>query len=276
MKLLSVFFLLAFFAGGLGEAGATQKDTPSTYATLQTTLERQKAKVEVPFRIRTEREGLIQTFERLSQSVGALYAQEIGGNLNFLCSATAIDRQHGKTVILTAYHCVRKGVTYLINFGDNRYRSVHVWQVPRYEIDKDKFPRGYNEPKADLALFLMEGQDLPVVPLAKDDDIPSGSKIAMVGYPLGVAKISYEGIVAGKLDRPGSESDGYLLLQIFGAPGSSGSAVVAAKTGEIVGVLVAAQSSFGAGLPVIFATPTSYLEALQIVPGAVGAPDEDD
>lgn len=252
MRHLITFFLLAFFAG-LGGASTAREATVS---------------------IQTEREGLIRTFEKVSPSVGALYAQEIGGNLTFLCSATAIDRQHGKTVILTAYHCVRKDVTYLINFGDNRYRSVYVWQVPSYEIDEKKYPRGYNQPKADMALFLMEGQDIPVVPVATNDNVPSGSKIAMVGYPLGVAKISYEGIVAGKLNRPGSEMDGYLLLQIFGAPGSSGSAVVEAKSGEIVGVLVASQSTFGAGLPVIFATPVSYVSALRIVPGADGSQGE--
>ena len=233
-------------------------------------LERRKAPPHAP---QTEREILIETFARVSKSVGALYSLDSGGDMKFLCSATAIDRKHGKTVVLTANHCIRKGVAYSINFGDNNFRPLNVWQIPHYEIDADKYPRRYNEPVTDIALFLMEGVETPVVPIGAASKARPGSKVAMVGFPLGMAKVSYEGIVSGYLDRPGSDESGYLLLQIFGAPGSSGSAVVSIKTGEIMGVLVASKSSGfgGGGLPVLFATPTSYMNNLMIVPGAVGS-----
>lgn len=222
----------------------------------------------------TEREVLIETFAKTSRSVGALYSLGTDGDLSFLCSATAIDRKHDKTVILTANHCVRKGVAYLINFGDNRFRSLSVWKVPHYEIDEKRYPRKYNEPVTDIALFLMEGQDVPIVPVSTSESPRPGTKIAMVGFPLGVAKISYEGIISGHLDRPGSDQFGYLLLQIFGAPGSSGSAVISAEDGVIIGVLV--RASIGGGLPVMFATPTGYMKNLMIVPGAVGSePDRE-
>lgn len=218
----------------------------------------------------TEREVLIDTFARVSSSVGALYSLGTDGDMNFLCSATAIDHRHGRTVILTANHCVRKGVAYLINFGDNTFHPLRVWQVPHYEVDPKGSPRKYNEPATDIALFLMEGQSVPLVPLAPEGAEKSlpGAKVAMVGFPLGVAKIRYEGIISGYLDRPGSEEFGYLLLQIFGAPGSSGSAVIQATTGLIIGVLVSARGR--AGLPVIYATPTSYMRNLEIVPGGPG------
>ena len=47
------------------------------------------------------------------------------------------------------------------------------------------------------------------------------------------------------------------MLQSFGAPGSSGSAIVNAENNNVVGVLVSAEQS-NRGLPVIFATPISY------------------
>ncbi len=224
----------------------------------------------------TEREVLIDTFARVSNSVGALYSLGTDGDMTFLCSATAIDRKHGKTVVLTANHCVRKGVAYLINFGDNNFRSLRVWKVPHYEVDPEDSPRKYNEPATDIALFLMEGQTVPLVPLAvSEEQSEPGSKVAMVGFPLGIAKIRYEGIISGYLDRPGSDEFGYLLLQIFGAPGSSGSAVIKADIGQIIGVLVATSGS--GGLPVIYATPTSYMKNLEIVPGGPGAdPEETD
>ncbi|MGH6719618.1 MAG: S1 family peptidase [Alphaproteobacteria bacterium] len=204
-----------------------------------------------------ERQDLIAAFAATAPSVGALYALEAGGDFTFLCSATAVDRHDGQTVILTAYHCARKGVSYLINFGDNVLRPVTVWQVPHYEVDAVESPRVFNEPQTDMALFLMDGVDVPVVPLAEASALAYGAKVAMVGFPLGLSKIMYEGIIAGRLDRPGNDMHGYLLLQIFGAPGSSGSAVIDVATGRVVGVLVGG-SNVGAGLPVIFATPIEY------------------
>ena len=92
---------------------------------------------------------------------------------------------------------------------------------------------------------------------AEDREIKAGHPIVMVGYPLGVTKISYNGIISGRLDRPGDAYNGYMTMQIFGSPGSSGSSVVDQETGKIIGVLVSATQS-GVGLPVIFATPASY------------------
>ena len=211
----------------------------------------------------SERAEIIRTFADVRPSVGALYAQEEDGDMRFLCSATAVDRRGPDTVIMTAYHCVQKGVSYLINFGDNKLRTARVWKIPHYEVDKEKHPRKFNEPKTDMALFLMEGNDVPVVPLSKSSRADLGSKVVMIGYPLGVAKISYEGIVAGRFDRVGSDNYNYVLLQIFGAPGSSGSSVVSVETGKIIGILVSAKEE--RGLPVLFATPIEYMKHLMDV-----------
>ncbi len=132
----------------------------------------------------------------------------------------------------------------------------------RWLMVRSTYPRAYGEPKTDMALFLMDGVDVPVVPLAgASEHLVYGAKLAIVGYPLGVSKIVYEGIVAGRFARPGNDMDDYILMQIFGAPGSSGSSVVDVETGEVVGVLVAARQAM-TGLPVIFATPIDYREYL--------------
>ena len=211
-----------------------------------------------------ENNSLVDTFAKLKPSVGALYAQEQSGDLRFLCSATAIGREGKDTVILTAYHCMQRGVSYLVNFGDNTLRPLRVWKIPHYEVDSEKYPRRYGEPQTDAALLLMPGQDIPIAAVAATSNVETGARVAMVGYPLGVAKIAYEGGIAGRFDRIDADLQDYLLLQIFGAPGSSGSSVVSVETGEIVGVLVAAKSA-SVGLPVIFATPIEYLEHLMPV-----------
>lgn len=211
-----------------------------------------------------ERQRMIDAFAVLKPSVTALYAHEPSGDFKFLCSATAIERHDvqgdAHTVLLTAQHCLRKGVSYAVNFGDGAFRPAWPWMIPHYEADPKNSPRAFGEPETDMALFLIAGDDVPLVSVATSSALPAGSKVAMMGYPLGVAKISYEGIAAGTFERPGADQNGYLLLQIFGAPGSSGSSVVAidAEGGfKVVAVLVSAKQQ-SVGLPVIFATPIEY------------------
>ena len=212
-----------------------------------------------------ERENIISAIESIAPSVGALYSQEENGDIKFLCSATAVGREDDKTVILTANHCLRKGVSYLINFGDNRMRSLLVWKIPHYQVNEIKYPKVYNEPNTDMSLFLMDGTDVPIVEMeTAPQTVKRGGKIITLGYPLGVTKISYEGIVAGYFDRLGSRMYNYIMLQIFGAPGSSGSAVIDVERKKIIGVLVAGKGGYS-GLPVIFATPVDYIENLMEV-----------
>ena len=207
-----------------------------------------------------ERDDIIRVLAKAAPSVGALYGQAQNGDMKFLCTATAVGRHEGQTVVLSAHHCLDKGVSYLINFGDNQLRSLTVWKIPHYEADAQKHPRRYNEPLTDMALFLTPGTDIPLLAIAAPELLSPGTRILTVGFPLGVTKITYEGTIAGRFDRAGSDNYNYLMLQVFGAPGSSGSAVLNAR-GEVVGVLVAGRQA-SVGLPVIFATPIEYQEHL--------------
>jgi len=214
----------------------------------------------------SERDEIKKQFARLDPSVAALYSLSEGGDIKFLCTATAVDHEEDALVLLTAFHCVRRGVSYLVSFGDNQFHSVRVWQIPGYEISSKDHPRAYGQPKTDIALFLLDDPvDVPTVTMADSSIIEIGSSLVSVGFPLGLAKIGYEGSVAGYFNRSGSDEDGYIMLQIFGAPGSSGSAVVDVASGEIIGVLVQGRQA-RAGLPVILATPIDYLKYLVPVP----------
>jgi len=209
---------------------------------------------------------VISLFAEAKKSTGALYKQHDDGSLQFLCSVTAIGKHEGATVLLTAYHCVNRGVSYRVTVDGENYKAARVWKIPGYAIDSEKFPRGYSEPRVDMAMFLSDTLDVPVSKVSEAGGrLSEGTPLAMMGFPLGQAKIAYSGQVAGYFDRPGNDNDGYQLLQIFGAPGSSGSAVRDATTGEIVSVLVSAVQG-GAGLPVIFATPIDYSRYLKEVP----------
>jgi len=216
------------------------------------------------------KDSLVDIFENASQSVGALYEKEDGGNMSFLCSVTAVDKHEGATVFLTAYHCVKRGTSYSITLDGKTWQPARVWKIPGYEVDPKEFPRAWQDPKTDMALFLADGFDVPLIELSDATGQKPGSGVVMVGFPLGVAKIAYQGIVSGYFNRPGAEQDGYQLLQIFGAPGSSGSAVIDTATGEVVSVLVSAKTS-RVGLPVIFATPIDYRRYLREVPTGMAA-----
>lgn len=212
-----------------------------------------------------EQDTLISAFSKLAPSVGALYAQTEEGSLAFNCTVTAVDRtSNGDTLVLTARHCVSKGTSYLVSFNGREMHPARVYKLPKEEIDPQAHRRRYNEPAVDMALFAVSGANVPLTTLGSDANARPGTRVLVVGFPLGVAKINYEGLVAGRLNRPGADNDGYLLLQSWGAPGSSGSAVVDATSGEVIGVLVAGKQG-AIGLPVIFATPISYQSYLREV-----------
>lgn len=206
----------------------------------------------------------------ISPAVGALYAQRSDGSLSFLCSITIIGKTDRQTELLTAKHCVEKDVAYLVTFDGKLFYAARVWKLPGEDIDPNKYRRQYGEATVDAAIFAVDQVlDLPVVPLGSDVGVAPGRSIVTVGFPLGATKIRYVGIVAGRYERPGSEMDGYLILQIFGSPGSSGTAIIEEASGTVIGILVSGRQSFGT--PVIFATPVSYLRFLMEVPRQGGA-----
>jgi S1-C subfamily serine protease len=210
--------------------------------------------------------ALEQRLGQISPAVGALYAQTQNGNLEFLCTVTAIEKDAKSTTLLTANHCVRKDVAYVVTFDGKMFHAARVWKVPPESIDPNRYRRQYGQPETDLALFTVDSAlTVPVIPIGRDDLMEPGRSIVTVGYPLGVTKIRYIGIVAGRYERPGADIDGYIILQIFGAPGSSGSAVIEEATGYIIGVLVSGRQAFGT--PVIFSVPISHLKYLLEVPG---------
>jgi S1-C subfamily serine protease len=212
-------------------------------------------------------EELVELFKRVSPAVGALYAQEQGGNLSFNCTVTIVEKTERTTILITAYHCATKDVAYAVTFDGRQFYSARVWKIPHDELDKQKYPRHYGEPKTDMAFFLIDQVlPFPIVRLATTSVVDPGRRIATVGFPLRITKVRYEGLVSGRLDRPGDEQNGYLILQVFGAPGSSGTAVVDVETGQVLGVLVSGTQG-RIGLPVVFATPIEYEKYLLEIPG---------
>jgi hypothetical protein len=90
-----------------------------------------------------------------------------------------------------------------------------------------------DDPKNDLVLLKLKGKDLPFLPLGNSDKIEVGTRIVVIGSPLGFEGTLSEGIVSAVRELMGDIK----LLQVTAAisPGSSGSPVMNAS-GEVVGV----------------------------------------
>ena len=106
-----------------------------------------------------------------------------------------------------------------------------------------------DDPKNDLVLLKLKGKDLPFLPLGNSDKIEVGTRIAVIGSPLGLEGSVSEGIVSAVRNLPGKS----LLLQITAAisHGSSGSPVLNGN-GEVLGV---AASQIVEGQSINFAIP---------------------
>ncbi len=90
-----------------------------------------------------------------------------------------------------------------------------------------------DDPKNDLVLLKLTGKDLPFLPLGNSDKTEVGTRIAVIGSPLGLEGTLSEGIVSAVRNLFGDQ--GWLQITAAISPGSSGSPVLNDKA-QVIGI----------------------------------------
>ena len=117
------------------------------------------------------------------------------------------------------------------------------------------------DPSTDLALVIIEGDDLPTIPVGDSDQLKIGEWVLAVGNPFNMTSTVTAGIVSAKARSLGVYNNGVeSFIQTDAAinQGNSGGALVNAR-GELVGINSVLYSPTGSYSGYGFAIPTSIM-----------------
>ncbi len=126
-----------------------------------------------------------------------------------------------KGLIVTNRHLVEDAALVRVSFPDRGFYIAGNWLMSE---------------DVDLALVVIEGDNLPVLPLAEYSFVP-GEEVLIIGNPLQFARIANRGKVTGYMQAGWRETP-YLVIEAMIYPGSSGSPVMNLK-GEVGAIIFA-------------------------------------
>jgi serine protease Do len=151
--------------------------------------------------------------------------------------------------ILTNYHVVGGADRIMVKLSDGR-------QVQAKLIGSD--------PKSDVAVIKIAGDNLPVLPLGNSDTLEVGEWVMAIGNPFGLTHTITVGVVSAK-GRSGMGIEDYEdFIQTDAAinPGNSGGPLLNLQ-GEVVGINTAIFSRSGGYMGIGFAIPINMVSAIE-------------
>jgi len=135
---------------------------------------------------------------------------------------------------------IANGTGFLVSSDGKLITNFHVIEKAASAVAKSEngglFPiEGVlaSDPKNDLVLLKLKAKDLPFLTLGNSDKIEVGTRIAVIGSPLGLEGTLSEGIVSAV--RESSDQACWIQITAAISPGSSGSPVLNA-VGQVIGV----------------------------------------
>ena len=178
------------------------------------------------------------------------------GSLNMVCTTTAFEKVKDGYRFVSAAHCVGE---------DNDHKSADPTMDTWYITFDDPTNKTFYEAKPVAVGYQTHGDDFSVFEVTTKDEIPvvgigdehsevAGNAIVNVAAPVGLGKQTFFGkITLPVLERPlieeGLNWKGSILMDISANGGSSGSAIVSAKQGKIIGFLVGIVGGFKVAIP---------------------------
>ncbi len=156
---------------------------------------------------------------------------------HFLCTTEIIKKSPVTTLptpavrqwqyeLLSAGHCVQ-----LIPDGVQFSVSDEI-DGPRTNVVVVK--AHYDEDGLDFSLFrFISTKEYPVMSLGSEDGEAVGNAVIVPNFSLGTAKQLSHGVIGSQ-----NLANGYFVVQGLAGPGASGSAVISARTHQIIGILV--------------------------------------
>lgn len=171
---------------------------------------------------------------RVYKSTIALYGTK-KGKTHFLCTAEPIKKIKNGYELLTAGHCVQETPVDL---------TFAVADEIGGQLTTVTVLKAYEGGGIDFALFeFPTTKKYFIFEIGDDNDLHVGDRIINPNFAYGISKQLSLGVISSQLVPPGEvcgteECVGDFLAQLYGAPGSSGSAVISARTHKIIGLMV--------------------------------------
>ena len=148
-------------------------------------------------------------------------------------------------LIVTNYHVVKDAIEILVTFPRQVSFRTNKW---------------YGDPKLDLAILSLEGENLPIVKLEQDHHPVKDEEVTIIGNPLGFSKIAVHGRIEG-LANVNSITKPVMVIEAPIYSGSSGSPVFN-QNGNVIGVVFAtlrdsqdAEKDKGLAIPISYIRP---------------------
>jgi len=176
-------------------------------------------------------------------AVALLFTQNASGDMKMTCTVTAFAKTEKGYRFVSAAHCV-EGNDSKQQKLEKFYVSADTKGAKNYFAAK-LIEAGDKKIGDDFSLFEVETNDtFDIIPLGDESTLQMGDAVVDISGALGLGKQYFSGYVSElRVDRPPVDAGQVLwtdvmLIQIGGAPGSSGSAIVSVDQKAIVGFLV--------------------------------------
>ncbi|WP_290652683.1 trypsin-like peptidase domain-containing protein [Aquisalimonas sp.] len=171
--------------------------------------------------------------------------------------------------VLTSHHVIEGADAIQVSLNDGRAREAQLVGT---------------DPETDLAVLVIDMDDLPVITLGRSEDLRVGDVVLAIGNPFGVGQTVTQGIVSatGRSRLGLTTFENFIQTDAAINPGNSGGALINAH-GDLIGINTAIFSRSGGSHGIGFAIPAmlaqgvmeSIIEEGRVIRGWAGVEVQD-